>query len=172
MDHGRHASLVLPAAEGGTVRYSYGDWRYYAKADAGLRSGIKALFWPTSSALGRRKLEAEPVEEAVRRAVRVSADTVLTLQVEESRARALQARLDSLFLEGRTAAFHYNPTYDLEFVHHPDTYWFGHNSNEVTADWLRELGISVEGLTLFSSWELESREAFADSTGGAGTDSP
>jgi len=165
LDHGRHASLVLPGTDHGTVRYSFGDWRYYAKGDTRLRSGLKALFWPTPSALGRRELEAEPEEEAVRGALRVVAEAVLTFQVEEQRARALRTRLDSLFLEGREEAFHYNAGYDLEFVRHPATYWFGHNSNQVLAQWLRELGISVEGLTLTSSWEMEAPDAPADSGG-------
>lgn len=166
LDHGRHASLVLPGTDDGTVRYSFGDWRYYAKGDTRLRSGIKALFWPTPSALGRRELEAEPEEAAVRGALRVVAEAVFTLQVEEHRARALRTRLDSLFLEGREEAFHYNAGYDLEFVRHPATYWFGRNSNQVLAEWLRELGISVEGLTLTSSWKMEHPEAPADSAGG------
>lgn len=167
LDHGRHASLVLPRSDHGTVRYSFGDWRYYAEADTGLRSGMKALFWPTSSALGRRELEAEPEETALRGALGVVAETVLTLQVEEERAGALRTRLDSLFLEGREEAFHYNAAYDLEFARHPATYWFGHNSNQVLAEWLRELGISVEGLALFSSWKVEPPEPPGDSVPGS-----
>lgn len=157
LDHGRHASLVLPGKEGGTVRYSYGDWRYYARETTGWRSGAAALFWPTASALGRRELEAAPVEEAVRPALRVWADTVITLQVEGARAEALRVRLDSLFLDGKEKAYLYNATYDLEFVHYPRRYWFGHNSNQVLADWLRELGVSVRGPTLLSSWRVEPR---------------
>jgi hypothetical protein len=103
------------------------------------------------------------VESAVRRALKVGADTVITLQVEESRARDLESRLDSLFVEGRAEVLHCNSAYDLKFVHHPDTYWFGHNSNQVVAEWLRELGISVRGLTLFSPWKVEPPETPADS---------
>jgi hypothetical protein len=155
LDHGRHASLVLPSAQGGTIRYSYGDWRYYARDVTGLRSGAAALFWPTASALGRRELEAPPEEAAVRRALRVWADTVITFQVEGARAEALRTRLDTLYSQGREKAHLYNETYDLDFVHHPRRYWFGHNSNQVLAGWLRELGINARGPTLLSSWKVE-----------------
>jgi hypothetical protein len=155
LDHGRHASLVLPSAQGGSIRYSYGDWRYYARAVTGLRSGAAALFWPTASALGRRELEAPPEEAAVRRALRVWADTVITLEVEGARAEALRTRLDTLYSQGRDKAHLYNEIYDLDFVHHPRRYWFGHNSNQVVAGWLRELGINVRGPTLLSSWKVE-----------------
>jgi hypothetical protein len=88
-------------------------------------------------------------------------EAVHTLQVEETRARALRTRLDSLFQEGRGEAFRYNADYDLEFVRHPATYWFGRNSNHVLAEWLRELGVPVGGITMFSSWKVEAREAAA-----------
>lgn len=39
LDHGRHASLVLPRREGGMVRYSYGEWRWYVEAERHLLSG-------------------------------------------------------------------------------------------------------------------------------------
>jgi len=167
LDHGRHASLVLPRTDDGIIRYSFGDWRYYAERDTRLRSGIKALFWPTASALGRRELDAEPEAAAVRRALRVGVETIVILQVEEHRARALMTRLDSLFLQGREEAFLYNAVYDLEFARHPATYWFGNNSNQVLAEWLRELGISTGGLTLLSSWKMEHPERPGDSIGGA-----
>ena len=155
LDHGRHASLVLPGGEGKTIRYSYGDWRYYARDVTGFRSGAAALLWPTAPALGRRELDAAPEEAAVRRALRVWADTVITLQVEGARAQALRTRLDSLFAAGKEKAYLYNATYDLDFVHHPRRYWIGHNSNQVLAGWLRELGINVRGPTLLSSWRVE-----------------
>lgn len=155
LDHGRHASLVLPGAGGGTVRYSYGDWRYYARGITGLRSGAAAVLWPTAAGLGRRELEAAPMELDIRLALRVGVDTVLAFRVEEGRVAALRARLDSLHAAGRERAQLYNATYDLEFAHHPRRYWLGHNSNQVVAAWLRELGVGTRGPAILSDWRVE-----------------
>ena len=75
--------------------------------------------------------------------------------MEGARAEALRTRLDTLFSQGREKAHLYSHIYDLDFVHHPRRYWFGHNSNQVLAGWLRELGINVRGPTLLSSWKVE-----------------
>lgn len=161
LDHGRHASLVLPREDGGTVRYSYGDWRYYARGITGFRSGAAAVLWPTDAGLGRRELEAPPLEADIRLALQVEVDTVLVLRVEQERATLLRTRLDSLHAAGRKRAFLYNAAYDLEFSHHSRRYWLGHNSNQVLAAWLRELGVETRGPALLSTWRVES------ATGGA-----
>ncbi|HEX6113234.1 MAG TPA: hypothetical protein VFZ10_13070 [Geminicoccaceae bacterium] len=37
---------------------------------------------------------------------------------------------------------------------HPDPDTISHNSNQVVADWLEQLGCRVEGTTLSSRWQL------------------
>ena len=37
LDHGRTPSLVLPGGDGGSTRWAYGDWRWYALGEHGLR---------------------------------------------------------------------------------------------------------------------------------------
>jgi hypothetical protein len=152
LDHGRHSSLVLPRGGGEVVRYSYGDWRYYAEAVTGFRSAAAAALWPTRAALGRRVLEAEPRKEEVRRAVRVGVDTILVLEVEADRVASLSSTLDSLFRAGAEEEHKVNILYDLEFVPHPRPYSVAHHSNQVVALWLRELGVVTRGLPMFSSW--------------------
>jgi len=154
LDHGRHASLTLPRGDGGIVRYSYGDWRYYAQVRTGVFQGSAAILWPTRAALGRRELPGPPEAAAVRRNVRVWSEQLYELMVDSLAIEILRSRLDSIYdanLESRI----YNAAYDLEFVHHPRAYWVFHNSNHVVAGWLKELGCQVRGLALFSKWKVK-----------------
>ena len=47
-----------------------------------------------------------------------------------------------------------NEAYDLVFVPYPEPYSIVHNSNQVVAGWLEQLGCRVEGPALFSVWQL------------------
>jgi hypothetical protein len=154
LDHGRHATLVLGRADGRLVRYSYGDWRYYAEADTRLRQGVAALLWRTPAALGRRELDAAPTQPELRRALRVGVEEILELEAAGAAVDALLRNLDATFFDAR-AHLHYNALYDLEFVPHPRAYWFWYNSNHMVADWLRGLGCAVRGGTLLSNWRSE-----------------
>jgi hypothetical protein len=154
LDHGRHASLVVSRDDGTVVRYSYGDWRYYARRQTGVLRGSSAIFWPTRAGLGRRALGGPPDTAAVRLHVRVGIEHLHTVMVGAEAIRRLTGRLDSLF--AANAASHvYNAAYDLDFVSHPRAYWAFNNSNQVVARWLRELGATVRGAALVSRWRVE-----------------
>ncbi len=160
IDHGRHASLVLPGPDSGAVRYSYGDWKYYALQKTGLIETTGAALWKTQAGLGRRELSEPPTAVGVRRTVRVGVEAVYELTVEAEATAKLRRRLDGLFranLETRV----YNAAYDLEFVHHPRPYTGIYNSNTVVALWLRALGCQVRGPLLFSRWRVERPEGEA-----------
>lgn len=152
LDHGRHASLVLP--EGGRlVRYAYGDWSWYALQRTGPGEAWRALFTASPAALGRRTLAPPPAAGAVLAQLRVGVERVHVLEVEQARAGELARRLDALF-RAQAATRHYNRAYDLQFVRHPEPYRMSHNSNHVTAQWLRELGCDVSGAAMFSIWRI------------------
>lgn len=154
LDHGRHASLALPGSDGGIVLYAYGDWRYYAEAKTGVWEAFTAVLWPTRAGLGRRELPGPPEAETVRRHVRVWVERLHELVVDSERIESLRTHLDSIY-ESNLKSRIYNTDYDLEFVHHPSIYWAFHNSNEVVALWLRELGCRIRGTVLFSNWKVE-----------------
>jgi hypothetical protein len=161
LDHGKHASLVLPEPQGGMVRYAYGDWRYYALVSTGAAEASAAVLWRTQAALGRRELSGPPSAANVRRGVRVGIEQLYEVVADYPVIEELRARLDSIYqanLETRT----YNPAYDLEFVHHPQPYSAFHNSNRVVARWLWELGCDVRGLALLSKWRVQLRKADAE----------
>jgi len=157
LDHGRHASLVLPAAATGIVRYSYGDWTYYALRETSMVETSSAALWSTQAALGRRALDnsADPAE--VRRALKVGIEGLYEIVVDSDDVDQLRRRLDGLYRANHDTRI-YNSVYDLEFVHHPQPYTLFHNSNRVIAEWLRELDCQVRGLLLFSNWKVKSSE--------------
>ncbi len=156
LDHGRHTSLVLADGDGGLHRYAYGDWRYYAQGDTSLASGLAALFWRTPGALGYRRLRGEANAATVERMVRVGIAELHTLRVERARADALRARLDAIIAQAPTLLP--APDVDLTFVPHPRAYSLAHNSNQVMADWLTELGCRVQRRPVWAAWVVAGAE--------------
>jgi hypothetical protein len=153
LDHGRHTSLVLPAPDGSLHRYAYGDWRYYAERDTGMASGLAALLWPTQGALGHRVLPGPATAEAVRSQVRVVIVELHDLRVERQRVERLRARLDALFAQAQQRLD--TPEVDLVFVPYPHDYSLGHNSNQMLADWLVELGCEVSRRPVLAGWRVQ-----------------
>ncbi len=152
LDHGRHASLVLPTAEG-AVRYSYGDWDYYALRQTGLWSGLRALVTPSPAALGRQPLSLAPTGENLPGQLRVVVDELLPIQVDAGAVAALRRELDDLY-DQASGPRHYSAPLDVSFVRYPTAYSFGHNSNRKVAQWLEQLGCEVRGPALLSNWRL------------------
>lgn len=153
LDHGHHASLVLVGEGGGLVRYSYGDWDYYALGRTGLATGFNALFKSTRAALGRRELPGAPTAANVRGQLRIGIEQLFELSVEAAEAKRLRDRLDMLF-QTALAARVYNADMDMEFVPHPQAYTLAHNSNLMVAEWLEALGCRVQGRAIVSNWRV------------------
>ena len=153
LDHGRHTSLVLPAPDGSLHRYAYGDWRYYAERDTGAASGLAALLWSTPGALGHRRMPGPVTAGAVRTQVRVVIVELHGLRVERQRVERLRRRLDGLIAQAEHQLE--TPEVDLVFVPHPAGYHLGHNSNQVLADWLVELGCEVSRRPVRAGWQVE-----------------
>jgi len=153
LEHGQHASLVLPGEKQGIVRYSYGDWNYYALGNKGISSGLRALQGPTLAGLGRRELKAPATEEGVYSAVRVPIAAIHTVPADSAAIENLRSKLDEIYRTNSDSLI-YNADIDLEFVHHPVPYSSEHNSNRVVADWLSALGCEVRGPTFVPNWKF------------------
>lgn len=153
LDHGWHASLVLPADEG-MVRYSYGDWQWYALGRTGAAEGSRALIGPSPAGLSRKVLFASPTEDGIRRTLPIATEHIFLIRVEAERALRLRGRLEGIFWQNRRTLQH-NVALGIDFVRHPQPYSLRHNSNEVVATWLRELGAEVRGSGPFSSWSID-----------------
>jgi hypothetical protein len=151
LDHGHHASLIVQIPDG-MLRYSYGDWNWYALRQTGPTEGTSAVLWPTQAALGRKELPGPFSPIAVVREVHVPIEDAIYLTVDAHAVGRLVDRLERIHREN-SAAHVYNEAYDLVFAPHPEPYSIAHNSNRVVADWLEQLGCRVEGTALFSVWK-------------------
>jgi hypothetical protein len=154
LDHGQHTSLIVEIPGNGMRRYSYGDWRWYALRQTGPLEATSAVFWPSKAGLGRKQLPGPFSPAAVAREVRVPIEHALYFRVAAGDVRGLVDRLDRIY-HANFAERVDNRAYDLVFVPYPEPYWIFHNSNQMVAAWLEQLGCQVEGPALFAIWRLD-----------------
>ncbi len=153
LDHGRHSSLVLTTENDDLIRYSYGDWRFYALDDSGPWQGVSAVLRKTPAGLGRRAMPGPPTKENVFRHVLVGIEQLFILQAESTAVDSLRESLDSIYYSGVNTLV-YNATFDLEFVRHPRDYTLAYSSNTAVAEWLTALGCEVSGRPILANWRL------------------
>ena len=156
LDHGRHASLVVER-EDGLTRWSYGDWAWYAENRTGPFRASGTLFGSNRAALGRRELPGPAELAVIRGQVVVPVEAAWRIDVPARRAQGLNERLQRIFDDTPASRLLRNPLYDLDFAPHPEGYSAWHNSNHVTAEWLRALGCTVEMAGPYSIWQVEQR---------------
>lgn len=161
LDHGRHSSLVLTTENDDLIRYSYGDWRFYALGDSGSWQGMSAVLRKTPAGLGRRALPGPPTKENVSRQVLVGIEQLFILQVESTAVDSLRESLDSIY-SSRADTLVYNATFDLEFVRHPRDYTLAYSSNTAVAEWLTALGCEVSGRPILANWRLTPKVSVLD----------
>jgi hypothetical protein len=77
----------------------------------------------------------------------------LYVTVDAIEVQLLAGRLDRIYEENHADLVD-NAAYDLVFVPHPEPCSMFHNSNQVVAGWLEQLGCRFEGPTLFAIWRL------------------
>jgi hypothetical protein len=97
LDHGRHSSLLIEVPDGGMVRYGYGDWRWYAEDKTDFFDGVRALFWPTEAAIGRRYFKASFNYATIAKDVGVGVERAHVFEVERERVASLIRALDGIF---------------------------------------------------------------------------
>jgi len=153
LEHGRHTSLVLTRSDGAMLRFAYGDWRWYAQNDTGLRQAIPVLFLHTQAALGRQALPAPALAETIRVHSHVQIAHIHRLYASAPRVDALIERLESRFDATRDTLIR-SQLYGLEFVYDPEPYRVSYNSNHAVAGWLGELGIEVRGNPIAGRWRF------------------
>lgn len=149
LDYGYHAALLLPEEDGGLGEYAFGEWEWFARNQMQWYRGPIILSWPQPSCLGRRVLSAATTQAAHSA---FGAARVTELIVERDRAHGLRRRLAEPF-QAAAQPPHFNPVCQMAFVRTDDPYWLYNNCNSRVADWLRNLGCSVQGLGVSSRFE-------------------
>ncbi len=152
IDHGTHTSLAIQKDSESFIRYAYGDKNYYAKRDTSLSSGVRALLVPTESVLARGELEGIESAVDIERVLPVVVQKIHTFDVEQSKARALITKLDSI--HSSSAEQIDVLAYGLVFADHPSDYHLFSNSSTMIASWLRELGVRTLGWGMIASWAV------------------
>jgi hypothetical protein len=151
IDHGQHASLVLPYDDHRLVEYAYGEWNWFAKNRTDSPNTIPALLLPTRGAFGRRTLQgAEDVGDLQA----AYPDKIIEpIDVPMARMLALLDELEARFAENADTAV-LKPEKDLTIVEDDTSYHIFHNCNHVTAGWLRDLGCEVKGPKLLANYRI------------------
>lgn len=154
LDHGRHTTLVVVDSAGQPIRYAFGEVGWYRNGDIGFFRGMGAMLMPKSGTLGRRVLPGGATPDDVLENVGVGVENLYCIAVSGEQSDRLQRILDLAFEEPPAEA-EYHAGWNLEFVEHPENYWFGQTSNQAVENWLVELGCEVSGVTSFSNWRVE-----------------
>jgi hypothetical protein len=155
LDHGHHTSLLFHRPDEESLRFSYGDWDYYAMSENTLLNGLKALLWPTKAAIGRKNFRLSNFDKSqIKLKVPVPIEDIIFIGVEKPKLNRLIKKLNRVHKKNLEAS-HYNPLFDLIFTEHPKSYSLVNNSNQMVAEWLEELGCRTDIWVLFSSWELK-----------------
>jgi hypothetical protein len=144
-DYGKHSSLLLPDPTGGFEEYSFGDWAYFALGRKNALVMIAAIIHSPKSTLGRRYVDANES---------IGAERTQSLIVDQTRVTALRQTLDSEFARHADTEV-FNAQEHLYFVHSDQPYNLFHNCNNVTAEWLKKLGVEVRGFALTSEFKIE-----------------
>ena len=101
--------------------------------------------------LGRRSWPAEPDPAALR--ARLTADGLLPIDVERTRAAALLSSLQQRYAQNLATEI-YNPTSATHFVRDAKSYSLFHTSTHETADWLTALGCQIHGTSPRADFHL------------------
>jgi len=151
-----HAGLALPTSTGSLMHYAYGDWRYFALNERGLGDGIRALFLPTSGALGRREFDnVADLKQAVENA---EDSTLLSFKVAGAEATQLLQMLGDRFNQNIDTQVH-NPLTRMSLVQVDRDYTLLNNSNHELVNWLQDLSCQVEGLILLADFQVQPDQA-------------
>ncbi len=161
LDYGIHSSLVLPRGAGDCAEYAYGQWDWFVLDRVAWYRAPATMLLPGKAGLGRRKLKMELSLGAVQAAI--NAENYYELSVERALARRLVSRLDATI--DAAPARTLNARLETEFVPDPQAYSLLHHCNTRVANWLRELGCTVDGIGPDSAFRVDAASTPASPSG-------
>jgi hypothetical protein len=149
-DYGRHTSIIMPVSDSMMVEYAFGDWDWFAANQNDSFSGVRALTFSRGSTLGRRfYVKTDDLNELMRLS---DAQRVARLTAPSPRVKKLSDRLDRAYMK-HIDTWRFNELTHLDHVRSDRHYWGLDNCNQLTATWLRELGLKVSGISVFSNFK-------------------
>jgi hypothetical protein len=152
-DYGYHSTIILPKPNGGgMIEYAYGDWTYFGCNQKSLGTAFHALLASDQATLGRRVLDREPNQAGLKDAI--GANAILTFRAPREKVEDLERSLEQRFSEHLDTIV-YSPVHQLYFVKDGERYGVAHNCNHFTAEFLQQLGCSIEGVVLMSNFKLK-----------------
>ncbi|RNC82159.1 MAG: hypothetical protein ED559_10370 [Phycisphaera sp.] len=156
VDYGDTSRLWLPEDSGGFTEWGYGDWRWYANDKKSLLYGSIVFIWPTAGTIGKHGRDSGPwdAEGGLLPDLVGYATEVHTFDVEMSSMRDLRTNLHERY-ESQIESELQNKRRKMTFVKDDTSYWLGHQSSSVMADWAEELGCRVSGFSLRANYDLK-----------------
>lgn len=166
VDYGDTSRVWLPTGDADSfVEWGYGDWRWYANDRRSLLYGSVIFIWPTDGAIARREWSGSPWGSSGRDRPRPEIDGYATwiyeLPVERAAADALLGSLQSQY-DAQIESEIYNERRETWFVRDDTSYWLGHQSSSVMADWLEDLGADTRGFTVRARYRVREPGASYD----------
>ena len=151
-DYGVHSSLLLPYGDGRFVEYCFGDWNYSANNRCWPNDAFAALFLSSSSAFGRRFVDAPPIGE-LPQPKHPSPGRVQVIYASQSNVDRVLDMLEARWRADATKVVH-NPDNDTDYVPDTEHYSLANNCNHLTARCLREMGCDIRGLVVLSKFQV------------------
>lgn len=151
-DYGFHSGLILPKGDGKLIRYSYGDWYYFALRKQDWDNALAALFLPTPATLGRQQFNSlSDLKQALGSDWR---DILLSFSVSNVQVTQLLASLDERFQQNLDTRV-MKSKHGLVFVQDAQNYTIFHNSNHEVVEWLEELNCQVKGFVMWPNFHVK-----------------
>ncbi|WP_416669276.1 DUF2459 domain-containing protein [Egbenema bharatensis] len=150
MNQDYHSRLVLPQDES-WVQYAYGDWQYFALYQQSVRTALQALLVPTQGAIGRRTYDNI---RDLQQATEFYNGSLVSFIADNQNVAQLVEQLNSRFNQNIETVI-VNPLNRMSFVQDERDYTLLHNSNHEVAEWLEALGCQVEGIVLWSGFQVQ-----------------
>jgi hypothetical protein len=151
-DYGIHSSLLLPTDDGRFVEYAFGDYYYAALNHTWPNDALGALIISFQSALGRRYIEPAPGQIAPM-PLHPSPVRMQVVYASQPAVDRLLHTLDERYRADGKRVIH-NSENNMDYVLDREHYSVLNNCNHLTARCLREIGCDLQGLVMFSKFDV------------------
>ncbi|MGF1656882.1 MAG: DUF2459 domain-containing protein [Verrucomicrobiales bacterium] len=153
-EYNKHTKVAFPQPDSTYVEFGFGEWHYYGCEDHSVGSALRAVVGGGRGALSRRVVKPlSPSESAFVQAANATRSTALPVE-HELMAQTL-ASLEARWQASEEIVFRAD---GVEVRSDPEAYHTLKNSNAVSANWLKKMGVQVRGAPVWSNYRLVSQQ--------------